>query len=47
MNLDAQKAVNELIVTVCELIQEMIKGDSATDLKQLPSLIEALAKLTN
>ncbi|GIO83526.1 hypothetical protein J25TS5_04580 [Paenibacillus faecis] len=45
MDVTTQKVVNETIVSICFLIQEIIKSDSATDMEQLPSLVAALASL--
>ncbi|MEK5057699.1 hypothetical protein [Paenibacillus sp. FSL H7-0326] len=47
MNTEATKAVNDLIVNLCEYINMKIKSNSVEDHKQLPSLLEALGKLTN
>lgn len=45
MNTEVNKAVNEVIVELCEYIKKAMKSDSAISHEQLPSLVEALAKL--
>ncbi|GAC42767.1 hypothetical protein [Paenibacillus popilliae] len=47
MNAEANKKVNELIINLSNYIEKVMKSDSADDHERLPSLIEALAKLTN
>lgn len=47
MNTDATKAVNQLIVNLCGYIEKIMESNSATEKEQLPSLIEALAKLVD
>lgn len=45
MNTEANKAVNEVIVELSKYIKKVIESDSASNRDQLPSLVEALAKL--
>ncbi|QHZ49993.1 hypothetical protein ERICV_05094 [Paenibacillus phage phiERICV] len=46
MDRETIKKVNETITSLCDYIQDLIERNPADAIGALPSLVEALAKLT-